>query len=349
MSNNSVFLGRSSIKELARTVGLSVSTVSRALNGYADVNAETRQRVRDAAERLNYRPNPMSRRLRHGTPNSIMFLLTSMTEQFVDLFFMSVLTGMNSELQHRGIDLIVSNARSPDEESALLKRVVESGHVSGIAFARTRPQDERIRYLAGTGFPFAVFGRSHVGGDFPVIEIDHGASTRSACERLIAFGHRRIALLNAPSTLSFHFECLQQYRAALDAAGLPIEASWLREGDLSVESGAAAVECWFAASESTPTAIVCSNDAMAIGVMQALKDRGLVVGADVSVIGGDDTAFSGLTSPRLTTFSSPLEDIGARLAAVLMEAVSSGVPTRQEILYTPTLVARDSDGPPRPG
>jgi LacI family transcriptional regulator len=334
------------IHEFAKALRLSVSTVSRALNGYADVNAETRAKVIEAAKRLGYTANPMARGLRKRGTGFVAFVLSPPQKNFANPFFLDLLVGIEERLRETELKLMVVSANSFEDEMERFKSLVEIHRVEGLIFARTRLKDPRIEYLQKHRVPFVTHGRSKSGAAAPFLDIDHEIVGHEGCARFIALGHRRIALLNTPSELMYSHHRLDGYRRALKAAGLPLDSTLMVEEDLTEEGGANGVRRLMAIPDP-PTAILCGHDMMAMGAMRALHEHGRMPGRDVGIIGSDDNPLGPYMSPPLTTFTAPRVSAGRRMTELLIEAMDGASPESLQELWKPTLLIRASDGPPR--
>jgi LacI family transcriptional regulator len=334
------------IHEFAKALRLSVSTVSRALNGYTDVNAETRAKVIEAAKRLGYTANPMARGLRKRGTGFVAFVLSHPQKNFANPFFLDLLVGIEERLRETELKLMVVSASSFEDEMERFKSLVEVHRVEGLIFARTRLKDPRIEYLQKHRVPFVTHGRSKSGTAAPYLDIDHEVVGHEGCARFIALGHRRIALLNTQSELMYSHHRLEGYRRALNAAGLPWDPTLVVEADLTEEGGANGVRRLMATPDP-PTAILCGQDVIAMGAMRALHEHGRMPGRDVGVIGTDDNPLGPYLSPPLTTFTAPRVSVGRRMTELLIEAMNGAPPETLQELWKPTLVIRASDGPPR--
>lgn len=335
------------LREFAKTLGLSVSTVSRALNGYADVSEATRRRIVAAAEQLGYAAEPAARRLRKRSSGLIAFVLSYPQKHFANPFFLDMIVGIDERLRGTEFHLVIASTGSYDDEIATFRRLVEQQRVDGLIFARTRRLDDRIDYLQRRGVPFVTHGRSENPVPFPYLDIDHEVVGRDGCARLISLGHRRIALLNTPSYLMYSHHRRAGYEAALAAAAIPVDPDLIVEEDLTEEGGVAGVRRLLAL-DRPPSAILCGHDLAAIGALSAIYEHGKVPGRDIAVIGSDDNPFGRLTSPPLTTFTAPRVPAGNRLAELLLASIGGTPAVELQEVWKPELLIRASDGPPRP-
>jgi DNA-binding LacI/PurR family transcriptional regulator len=341
----------SSIRDLARHLNISIGTVSRALNGRAGVNAETRERVLAAAAKLNYAPNQSGRNLRRGATHAVAFMLQPHPgdQQFGEPFFIPFMIGLQAKLAERGLDLVVVMGAPGDYQQERLRRVVEARWADAIVLAQTRRHDERIDYLTRVGFPFATLGRSLSGGSsYPALDLDFVRAGCDAVDRLAARGHRRIAAIRPSAALNFGHLFLTGYKKGLRKHGIDLDPDLIAAGDIN-EAGGYMVTPGVMHCTNPPTAIIFNNDAMALGGCKALAEMGLKPGRDVAVLVIVDTALCRYFSPALTSFRAQLEPLGRRLAEMLLASMpayagSEGPRTIREV-WPMELVPRESDQP----
>jgi LacI family transcriptional regulator len=331
------------IRDVAHHVGLSVSTVSRALNGYDDVNAETRKKVQRAAETLGYRASFAAATLRSNQTQTVTFMVSKPWTKFVDPFFLGLLDGVEMVLQAQGYDLQVVMAREFESEIDIIRRTVERNRCDALLFGRTRPEDERIDYLQERGFPFVTIGQT-LRNDHDWIDRDHVKIGRVATERLIRLGHKRIAYLSTPYRYMYSNHNRDGYRAALREAGIGHDPALEVECFLSRNTGADAMTRLIS-SGADPTAIFCGNDLIALSAMEAMRSFGLEPGRDIAVIGCDDMPMAGASNPPLTTFSQNLDALGMRMGRMVLSRLG-GSSTRLQDLVEAQLIVRETDMPP---
>ncbi|MGJ7609045.1 LacI family DNA-binding transcriptional regulator [Variovorax sp. LT1R20] len=334
------------IQEFAAKLKLSVSTVSKAMNGREDVSAATRERVLAAAARLGFSPDPAGRRLRRQASDTIGFVLSAPQASFAHPFFLNMLMGVDEALDGSNYQVIIASARTVETEIDVFKRLVERQRVDALLFGRTRRDDERIAYLMKRDVPFVAFGRSETSTDFPCLDIDHTVVGRAGCARFIALGHRRIALVHSPEFLMFSHHQRMGYEAALRGAGIEIDPALCVEEAISEEGGVAAARRLLDLPDP-PTAIVCGHDLVALGVIRAIGETGRTAGVDVGVIGGDDHPIGRYVSPALTTFSAETHRAGKRMVEMLMARLDGTPASALQEVWTPELIVRASDGPRR--
>ncbi len=334
------------LKDLARELGISITTVSRGLAGYDDVAEDTRQRILDTADRLGYQPNLTARRLQKQQTGILGFIMPTFGPRFSDPFFSEFIAGIGNEAANHDYDLLVStHAPDSDGERKTYQRAVTRAWVDGLIVVRTREEDARIQLLSQHKFPFVAFGRTDDEYDFPYVDEDGEAGMRTLVQHFIDLGHRRIAFISPPSGLMFGRYRLKGFRDTMADNGLPVLPGWIVEGDMTQRGGAELTEQILALTPR-PTAILAGNDLMALGVMTRVQQQGLTVGEDIAVGGFDDIPLVEHTNPPLTTIHQPIYEIGRRTCAMLIDIINGRAPTNPHVLLTPTLVVRASSGPP---
>jgi LacI family transcriptional regulator len=332
-----------SLREIAAALGLSVTTVSRALAGHGDVAAPTRARVAAEADRRGYSPNPLASRLRRGRSEAVAVVVPAEPGHFNDPFFTELLLGLGEALSAVDLELLVCAARPGAEEMKAYRRLVEGRRVDGVVLARMRVEDERAAWLQARGFPFVCHGRTQAPRPVAGVDTDGEAAVAAATRRLIELGHRRIAMIGALSAYSFARDREAGWRRALAAARLA--PGPLLAAEPSEEEGHRLAGAMLAARDA-PTAIVCATDRLAIGALAAIAGAGLRAGRDVSVIGFDDLPAASWTDPPLTTIRNPARPMAKRLVEMLCAIIGGRAPGEFAELFDAPLVPRASDGPP---
>lgn len=333
-----------SLKVLAAHLGLTVSTVSRALNGYKDISQDTQDRVRRAADELGYRPNQNARRLSIGVPETICYLMPRYHGSNPQPFVAQLLQGLGEALSKRNWDLLVSHAESSKDELAQIDRLVRSGRVGGLVISRPLKNDPRIRLMQDLKCPFVVHGRTGRCDDYAWYDVNSKAAFEEAVHHLVGLGHQRIAFVGAPLQYQFAQERLDGYERALRDNGLSAARDYVQIADFSDDGGEVATNMLLDLPQP-PTAIVCVSDTMALGALAAVRARGLQPGADVSVIGYDGLSFGVHANPPLSTMAQPQAQAGRRLGDMLLAIIDGDDPQNHQELQRAHLVRRKTDGP----
>ncbi len=336
------------LKDVAKIAGYSITTVSRALAGYSDVNEETRQHIIDTAKRLGYEPNQVARQLRSQSTQTIGLIIPANDRSFSNDFFSQLMQGIGDAASLDHYDVLISAQPPGEEEMVAYRRLVGGDRVDGMILARTRQNDPRIVYLKARQHPFVVSGRSAPGevSDFPYIDVDSQEGIRLVVEHFARLNHQHIGLILPPPEVAYTGYRMQGYCEGLREAGLSYRADYVVHGDLMRSGGYEGTQ---ALLESNPqiTAIVTCNDLMGLGAMSALQGRGLRVGPDVAVAGFDDIYAAEYAHPSLTTIRQPIYEIGQRLVRILIDIITAQANGETQMVLAPVLVIRDSSGPAR--
>lgn len=310
------------IRALAGHLGLSIGTVSRALNDRKDVSPLTRQRVLEAASALGYTPNQFGRTLRSGRTATIGFMLTLEHDSAVhgDPFFMALLEGVQAGLVDHGLDLVILLARKGEDGETFLRRHIARGTADGWLLSGTQYQDARIKLLSERNIPFVALGRTASIEDYSWIDLDFEGVVAEAMALLLASGHRRIGLVTPPATINNSHIVVAEYRAALARAGLAADEALIHRGDTDEHDGEAATR-ELMALEQSPTALLLMGETAPVGAYRALRGLGREPGRDIAVIGLRDNPTCQALSPDLTCFTLDLNALGLALARELVTMI----------------------------
>lgn len=331
------------LKTIADEAGVSITTVSRALAGYDDVNRETRRRIIEIAERLGYQPNLAARHLRSKQTNTIGMVIPR-TAHFSDPFYIELLSSVGRQASEHGYDLLISAQMRGEGELSAYRRMVAGGRVDGMVLARILQHDPRIDYLQENLHPFVTFGRSER-SRHPYIDVDGAYGMRKLVEHFVSYGHRVFGLVLSPQELAFTSQRYNGVQNALAESGLHCPAEYVMQGNLTRQSGALAAE-QLMALPTPPTVILAYNDLMALGVMDAIRARGLRVGDDIAVAGFDDIPAASTADPPLTTIRQPIDGVGHRLVDMLVQIMRAEPPASREVILKPEIIIRASSGKP---
>ncbi|MEL7091810.1 MAG: LacI family DNA-binding transcriptional regulator [Pseudomonadota bacterium] len=332
-------------RALATHLGLTVGTVSRALNGYPDISEATQARVREAADRLGYRANQNARRLSIGTPETVCYLMPRQTGAHVPPFVAELLAGLSDTLAERNWDLLVAQVGVSEDDVDTLAKLIRSDRIAGVVLSRPLKHDPRIALLMELNCPFVVHGRTAASDAYAWFDVDGHDAFAAAVTHLATLGHRRIAMISAPLENEFAQQRLDGFRHGVRVNALETRADYVQQAEFSDAGGQAASEMLLDLPVP-PTAFVCASDEMALGALAAIRARGLVPGRDVSVIGYDGVHFGVHANPPLTTMAQPQAGAGRRLGDMLLSVIDGADPRTQQELQRAHLVRRKTDGPP---
>lgn len=331
------------LKDLSATLGLSMTTVSRALNGHADVSEATRRRVRAAAEAAGYVPDPRARALATGRAMAIghVLPLTGSTER-ANPILADFLAGTQEALSQAGYATRIALAPRGGDERAMYRRMAARGAVDGVILHAARIDDPRIRWLTEIGLPFVVHGRTdpETGGDHPWVDVSNRRAFRQAADILIEHGHRRIALINGPADVDFALRRHRGYLDALEAHGIAEDPGLVMEGEMTEPQGYRAARGMLA-KEDRPSAFLAASVISAIGVRRAIHDAGLDCPSDVSILTFDDdlSYFRARDdAPAFAAMKSSVRVAGHEAAELLVDLVEGRTETEIHRLLTARFV-----------
>jgi DNA-binding LacI/PurR family transcriptional regulator len=324
---------------VATLAGVSRTTVSFVVSGRADVRIppETRRRVQAAAHELGYHPHGAARQLAGGKSLTVGLVLRQSTEQVVaDALLAETLWGLAAAARAQAYRVLVE-ALGPGEGT--YSELLRTQRADGLVVSGPRDDDRELAELVGDGFPIVLQG-SRPDLDAPSVDVDNRAGARGAVEHLISLGHRRIGCItNAPLAYTAAAERLAGYRDALEASGIAFSDRLVVEGSFDAPSGHAAMTELL--SRTDPTAVFVASDVVAIGALRGLREAGLQVPGDVSVVGFDDIPLAEHFDPPLTTVRLPAFSLGERAGQLLLERIA-GRPVPSRTLLATQLVIRES-------
>ena len=329
------------IYDIARQVGVSAGTVSRALSRPEKVLPATRKRIEQAAAALGYVPNAVARTLK--TQRSGRILIT--VPDIANPFFAQILQGAEDAAQAAGYAVLLGDTQHQPEREERYAQMLPRNEADGmIVLGHRLPPTARdiVRQLGATA-PVVNGCEFDPALGIPSVHIDNAAAARTAMEHLYGLGHERIAVVGGPPDNPLHQQRLEGAKAAARARGR-LRLLTIVPGDFSVESGHAAAGKLLGHA-SAPTAAFCFSDQMALGVLAACRDLGVRVPEDFSIVGFDDLASSRYLTPPLTTISQPMRDIGVRAVNLLLAIIEAAdVPHQQTLDFS--LMLRGSTAAP---
>nr|WP_181702195.1 substrate-binding domain-containing protein [Chthonobacter albigriseus] len=335
------------LKELSAHLGLSQTTVSRALNGYPEVGEATRLRVMEAASRFGYRPSPAARRLATGTAHALGIVFPVERNVLLDPLFVEFLAGVSETAGRNNFDILISPTTS-ETEIATYGRLVRSGTVDAVIISSPAVDDPRIVRIGALGFPAVVHGRAGEGLDVVSLDIDNRGAFLQATRFLLQLGHRRIALVNGDERFTFAVDRRAGTLDAFAEAGNQPSLDLFSAGPMTMENGYRAARAALA-GEGPPTAFLCGSILVALGVLKAVAESGLEVPGDISIIAHDDEmpAFrADQMMPPLTTTRSSIRAAGARVAEMALAQVTGEVLDQPHEVWPVELIVRASTAPP---
>ena len=336
------------LKELASKLGLSPTTVSRALNGYPEVNEATRERVVAAARRHNYRPNARAIRLATGRALAVGHVIPLSTrEMIMNPIFSDFIAGAGEAYSRNGYDMILSVV--PDEaEEATYRDLMSRGTVDGVIVQAPKTNDPRIKVLKDMGLPFVVHGRATKAElDYNWVDVNNRRAFQRATEFLLDLGHRRIALVNGLEHMDYAIRRRTGYLDALAARGIEPIPAMMFSSEMTETNGYRSAETTLSLTDP-PTAFLAASMLQGMGVRRSVEGRGLKMGRDVSVIIFDDDLSylrNGEDLPIFTATRSSVREAGRLSAEMLLAVISQPGLAPQHKLLEAELILGQSTGP----
>lgn len=328
---------RVTLKEIAARTGMSMTTISKVLNGATDVSSATRALVEESLRESGYR-----RRRSRQRREYIEVVLHELDGEWA----LAVIEGVRETAAEAGLAISLSvsgdrGAPSPDWLESALRR----GPAGIVLLFAGIPPDDRAK-LRARGIPFVIIDPA---GDpapgVPSVGSANWSGGLTATRHLLELGHRRIAAITGPEDMMCALARLDGYRAAMTSAGATIEPEWVRYGDFRREGGERHARDLLRLPDP-PTAIFAGNDLQALGVLQAARAMGVAVPQDLSVVGYDDLAIAELAGPRLSTIHQPLREMAEQATRIVLRLLDDVPPEVTRIELATSLVVRDSTAPP---
>ncbi|MCC6731163.1 MAG: LacI family DNA-binding transcriptional regulator [Chthonomonadales bacterium] len=334
------------IKDVAARARVSVATVTNVLHGRCGrFSGETEEAVRRAIVQLGYRPNEVARTLVRRRSDTLAVVLDHLGESLMqNPYFSMLFDGFLFAAIERGYQ--VKTVALPGRDMDSIRRHTEDGSVDGAMLAAPKVASPLLDWVECCSLPCVVAGMIPASARVSCADVDDEGAVHEAVRWLVSLGHRRIGLIGGPPDYWSARQREVGYRRALRDSGIDPPASWLGRGDFSTESGRRAVLPLMAVRPAL-TAVLCCNDWMALGALEALRRQGIRVPDDLSIVGFDDAEAAHVAHPPLTTIRQPVREIGARAADILIRQVEQGCGAPERVVFPGVLVRRESAA--RPG
>lgn len=336
------------LRELSEQLGLSQTTVSRALNGYPEVSEATRLKVQTAAQQHGYQPDARARNLATGQARAIGHVIPqSSKHEMVNVVFADFIAGAGEVYGQNGFDMLMSMV-ADDAEVEAYQAMTRKRNVDGVIVHAPKRDDTRIALLRGLEIPFVVHGRAtDVTADYSWLDVNNTRAFERATQFLIDLGHTRIALVNGIEAMDFAYRRRKGFTSAVRACGLTVDPALMRDAEMTEPFGYESARDMLDASDA-PTAFVAASIVIAMGIRRAIEERGLVLGQDVSVICFDDMISyfpNGTKEPIFTAVRSSVRDAGKQCAQMLLAQIETPGAAPVQELWEADLVVGISTGP----
>jgi LacI family transcriptional regulator len=333
----------STIRDVAERAGVSTMTVSRVINNSGYFSREARERVEAAIAELGYVPNTLARSLRFKQTKTIALVLTDITNPF----FTTLARGAEDVASEEGFNVIFCNTDESEGEQARELTVLVQKRVDGVLLVPAASSAEPVAFLREQGVPVVVLDRRVPDCTVDSVRCDSEQGAYELVKLLLGLGHTRIAALSGPEKVSTAQDRVAGYRRALAESGLGPGAEIVRYGPFT-QAGGNTMARQVLALSPRPTALLAANNFIAVGAYQAVREAGLSVPEDVSIVGFDDLPAWLTMEPFLTVAAQPAYEMGQRATRMLLDRLGREAPPEcREVVLPFELIVRRSSGPPR--
>ncbi|WP_026688864.1 LacI family DNA-binding transcriptional regulator [Alteribacter aurantiacus] len=334
------------IKDIAKAAGVSVTTVSRALNDYSDVNEKTKARIKDIATQLNYSPNALARSLVMSKSHTIGLLVSELNRSGAkDMFTYEVMCGINDAASDQNYDLILFSTNPIKQEQKSYSQLCRERQVEGVIMQGIKTDDPYLEEVIESNIPCVLVDVELEGDNVGYVSTDNVFGAQMAIKHLINLGHENIAMVNGHNQARVSQRRFEGYERALKEAGIPMQEHYVVEGDF-LEPKAETVATKLLTEHPEITAIFCASDLMALGVLRAAERVGKKVPEDLSIVGYDDIMLAQYAHPPLTTVAQDKYQIGYESSRLLTAMLQQETKKRKVILDN-QLIVRGSTAPPK--
>ncbi len=334
----------STVKEVCKLAGVSTATVSRTLKNPERVSEKTRERVFKAMQESGYRPNMLASSVKTGKSNALVVLVPNLTNPF----FLKIIQGIEQAAQEKGYSVLLGDTQGEPERENEIASMVLSNRADGlIHLDHSFPFSKSDAHLADRVPVVSVCERIKGDKEFPVIELDNYAATRSLAKHLVNYGHRKFGIIAGQEESRIHHDRLAGIKGVFADEEIPFDDNMIVGGAYSIEVGQEGARELMAKPER-PTAIFCFNDDIAIGAIFELKKLGLRVPEDVSVVGFDNIKVTAFMDPPLTTIDQPAHEMGRKAVEVVLQIINNVPLRRNREIFPFNILERESSGPVNP-
>jgi LacI family transcriptional regulator len=329
-----------SMREVARLAKVSVATVSMVLNDNPRISRATHMRVQRLIDRLGYRPNRLAQSLSGRYTQVMAVLLPALRHAFADAYFGELISGICDRAGKMGYKVILEQAKPEFIKNREYIEIFERRYVDGILALGCNDRHTFLKDFAGGKYPLLVVDNYFSQWNLDHIVCDYRSGAEQVMNYLLQLGHKQIGFINAAQEIRTSRDVFDVYRSRLQAAGVTPQANWVADGKFTEEGGGNAAQTILDRDPGV-TALFAGNDKMAVGALHYLKQKGVDVPGEISVIGFDDLRHAAFVNPTLTTVHLPLYEVGALACERMVERVHGKVDKVAETLPT-HLVVRES-------
>lgn len=332
---------KTTIADIAKKANVSKMTVSRVLSGKGQVAKETRKRILAITEELGYHPNLIARSLASKQSMILGVIIPKIEHMFLDNYIAQILSGVTDVALQNDYRIMLCPIEPKPDQSQDYLRVARSKLLDGMILLKTKSGDPNIPVLAEIGFPFVLVNHKRYSNAISFVDSENIRGAKLAVEYLYKAGHREIGFVAGSLDETNGKDRFKGFQDAMKEHGLPINNDWIINGDFKKDVAYQESEKILSGT-ALPSAIFCSDDYMAIGVMEKIKEKGLSVPADISIIGFDDIELAEYVKPALTTIRQPIYNLGRASAEVLLNLIKDQAKSPIHKLLNVELIERES-------
>jgi DNA-binding LacI/PurR family transcriptional regulator len=328
------------IYDIAKLAGVSTATVSKVFNKTGRISERTSKRILEISEKFNYQPSVVASALTGKKTYTLGLLIPDLANPF----FAEVARHVEDRANELGFNVVICNTDNDEAKETKYIGLLRQKSVDGIIVATGIRNDALMKELLQQRIPVALIARDLSLLSVSAVLVDDFAGAFNATEHLLGLRHRRIAIVSERLDMVSSKERVRGYRQALEQAGIEFNESYVLESDFTIEGGKRAGDRLLQ-SDGPPTAVFACNDLLAIGVMQAAKERNLSVPEQLSIVGFDNTILATIPNPPLTTVAQPIQAMGRQVVDLIHDEMNGNSLAKQRIVLLPELIVRGSTAP----
>lgn len=332
-----------SIKDVAKAAGVSISTVSRIINDNPLISAETREKIQKIMKDMNYVPNSNARALSNQKPFTVALLVDiEDTKAFSNPFFYEVMHGIETIVYSKGLCLIIANIKTSLRNDNILKWLIQGKRAQGVVLPSSIVYTQMVRELKKMRFPFVVLGEpENCREPLDWVDINNRQGGGQAVEHLLQQGYGRIAFIGGSQNEIFNKNRLAGYTDALADNRIALRPEYIKEGGSSKNDGMVLMRELLALPER-PDAVVCGDNFLSLGAMRAIQSAGLRIPEDIGILSFDNFPIADLADPPLTTVDIDVFELGVQAANLLFKLIDNPDAREQQSLIGTRIEARES-------
>ncbi|MCU6709631.1 LacI family transcriptional regulator [Paenibacillus sp. J5C_2022] len=327
------------LKDIAKHLNISISTVSRVINGTGRVSAETRERILKAIKEFGYQPNEIARSLKRKSAHTLGVIVPDLSNSF----YGNVMKGVEKVASENEHTVIVCNSGEDIGKEEEYVQLLLQKQVTGLVIATVGANMELFDQYKNSGIPIVfIDNMPQMKENFDVVTIDNAKASYDLTEHLIRQGHEKLAIITGPQNQSTAEERLQGFRSCMEQNGRLVREHWIGVGEFKRESGYSIMKSWLEQDE-IPTAVFAANDFLLYGAIKAIIEKGLKIPQDIACVCFDANDETGLLRPQITSIIQPAEKIGSIAADIIMRREKNkDLKMFQKVVLEPTLIINES-------